>query len=71
MLPCDQEKLTPWLTSEYQAPTRSRDKLKIVAVHNKSSVLMYSYKHLRNKPNKLNEQQKRDERGLESIQQVN
>ena len=54
------DKVTPWLTTELEELTRSRDTLKIAAVRNKSSVLMSSYRHLRNKVKNLNKQLKRD-----------
>ena len=46
-------KLTPWLTTDFRKLARSRDKLKISAIKNKSSILMNSYKHVRNKVNNL------------------
>ena len=54
------DKVTPWLTTEFKKLARSRDKLKIAAVKNKSSILMSSYRHLRNRVNNLNKQLKRD-----------
>ena len=41
------------LTTEFKTLAKSRDKLKTAAVRNKSSLLMDSYKQLRNKANKL------------------
>ena len=54
------DKFTPWLTTKLKKLARLRDKLKIAAVKNESSILMSSYRHLRNKVSNLNKQLKRD-----------
>ena len=54
------DKLTPWLTTDFRKLARSRDKLKTSAIKNKSSILMNSYKHVRNKVNNLGKKLKRD-----------
>ena len=54
------DKLTPWLTTDFRKLARSRDKLKTSAIKNKSSILMNSYKHMRNKVNNLGKKLKRD-----------
>ena len=54
------DKIPPWLTTQLKKLARSRDKLKTAAVKNKSSILMTSYKQMRNKVNNLNKKQKRD-----------
>ena len=54
------DKLTPWLTTDCKKLARTRDKLKSAAVKNKSSILMNSYKHVRNKVNNLSKKLKRD-----------
>ena len=47
------DKLTPWLTTDFKKLARTRNKLKSAAVKNKFSILMNSYKHVRNKVNNL------------------
>ena len=53
------DKLTPWLTTDFRKLARSRGELKTSAVKNKSSILMNSYKHVRNKVNNLGKELKR------------
>ena len=54
------DKVTPWLTTEFKKLARSRDKLKTAAFKYKSSILMSSYRQMRNKVNNLNKKLKRD-----------
>ena len=54
------DKLTTWLTTDFKTLARSRDKLKTSAIKNKSSILMNSYKHVRNNVNNLGKKLKRD-----------
>ena len=54
------DKVTPWLTTELKKLARLRDKLKIAAIKNKSSLLMSSYRQMRNKINNLNKKLKRN-----------
>ena len=53
------EKFCPWLTSDLKVMCKARDKLKKQAIRSKSEVLMQSYRHIRNKVNKMNEELKR------------
>ena len=41
----------PWLTTEFKKLARTRDKLKAAAVKSKSTILMESYKQVRNNVN--------------------
>ena len=50
----------PWLTKEFKALARTRDKLKIMAINKNSSILMASYRHVRNQVNNLNKNLKRE-----------
>ena len=54
------DKLTPWLTTEFKKLARTRDKLKAAAVKSKSTILMESYKQVRNKVNNLNKKLKKE-----------
>ena len=54
------DKLTPWLTTEFKKLARTRDKLKAVTVKSKSTILMESYKQVRNKVNNLNKKLKKE-----------
>ena len=54
------EKFCPWVTKDFQLMCKVRDKLKKQAIRSKSELLMQSYKHIRNKVNKLNGDLKRD-----------
>ena len=49
-----------WLTKEFKALARTRDKLKIMAIKKNSSILMASYRHVRNQVNNLNKNLKRE-----------
>ena len=53
-------KLTPWLTTEFQKLARTRDHIKSAAVKNKSAIIMESYKKIRNTVNNLNKKLKRE-----------
>ena len=54
------EKFCPWVTKDFKLMCKVRDKLKKQAIRSKSELLMQSYKHIRNKVNKLNGDLKRD-----------
>ena len=54
------ENFCPWLTSDCKILCKARDKLKKQAIRSKSEVLMQSYRHIRNKVNKINGELKRD-----------
>ena len=54
------DKYSPWLTKEFKALARTRDKLKSLAIKNNSSILMASYLHVRNRVNNLNKSLKRE-----------
>ena len=53
------DKYSPWLSSELKCLFKTRDKIKISAVKNKSEILMSAYRQLRNKATKLNKEAKR------------
>ena len=53
------DKYCPWVNADLRALIKSRDKLKLAASKNKSTLLMSSYRHLRNKVNSLNTKLKR------------
>ena len=53
------DRYSPWLTKGFKALARTRDKLKIVAIKN-SSILMASYRRVRNQVNNLNKNLKRE-----------
>ena len=48
------EKYCPWINQELKALMRNRDRMKMVALKRKSSIMMESYRQLRNKVNTLN-----------------
>ena len=48
------DKYCPWVNADLMALIKSRDKLKLAASKNKSTLLMSSYRNLRNKVNSLN-----------------
>ena len=48
------DKYCPWVNADLRALIKSRDKLKLAASKNKSTLLMSSYRNLRNKVNSLN-----------------
>ena len=48
------EKYCPWINNDLKALIRSRDKLKKAAVKSGSPLLLASYRHVRNKVNRLN-----------------
>ena len=52
-------KYCPWVNADLRALIKSRDKLKLAACKNKSTIVMSSYRHLRNKVNSLNTKLKR------------
>ncbi len=54
------DKYSPWLTKEFKALACTRDKLKSLAIKNNSSILMASYRHVRNRVNNLNKSLKRE-----------
>ena len=54
------DKFTPWLNSSYFKLVKTRDKLKIKVVRSNSTLLMQSYRQMRNKANNLNRQLKRE-----------
>ena len=54
------DKYSKWLTKEFKALARTRDKLKNMAIKNKSSILMASYRHVRNRVNILYKNLKRE-----------
>ena len=45
------EKFFPWINQDLKALMRSSDRMKMVALKRKSSVMMESYRQLRNKVN--------------------
>ena len=53
------DKYCPWVNADLRALIKSRDKLKLAASKNKSTLLMSSYRQLRNKVNSLNTKLKR------------
>ena len=53
------DKYCPWVNANLRALFKSRDKLKLAASKNKSTLLMRSYRNLRNKVNSLNTKLKR------------
>ena len=53
------DKHCPGVNADLRALIESRDKLKLAACKNKSTLLMSSYRHLRNKVNSLNTKLKR------------
>ena len=53
------DKYCPWVNADLRALIKSRDKLKLAASKNKSTLLMSSYRHFRNKVNSLNTKLKR------------
>ena len=54
------DRLTPWLTTEFKKLARTRDKFKAAAVKSKSTILLESYKQLRNNVNNLNKKLKKE-----------
>ena len=54
------DKYSPWLTKEFKALARTRDKLKNIAMKKNSSILMASYRHMRNRVNNLNKNLKQE-----------
>ena len=54
------DKYSPWLTKEFKALARTRDKLKSLAIKNNSSILMASYRHVRNRVNNPKKNLKRE-----------
>ena len=48
------DKYCPWVNADLRVLIKSRDKLKLMACKNKSTLLMSSYRPLRNKVNSLN-----------------
>ena len=48
------EKYCPWINADLKKMIRSRDELKKKALKTGSPLLLASYKHLRNKVNRLN-----------------
>ena len=54
------EKYCPWIDRDLRDLMRTRDKLKKSAVKSKSAPLLDSYRHVRNKVNALNTQQKKE-----------
>ena len=54
------QKYCLWLTSEYQKLRKTRDKLKKFADISKSTYLLLSYKHVKNKVNALNRKLKKE-----------
>ena len=54
------DKYSPWLTKEFKAIARTKDKLKNMAIKNNSSILMASYRHVRNRVNNLNKNLKQE-----------
>ena len=54
------EKYCPWIDRDQRDLMRTRDKLKKSAVKGKSAPLLDSYRHVRNKVNALNTQQKKE-----------
>ena len=53
------DKYCPWVDADLRALIKSRDKLKLVACKNKSTLLMSSYRQLRDKVNSLSAKLKR------------
>ena len=53
------DKYCPWVNADLTALVKSRDKLKLAASKNKLTLLMSSYRHLRNKVNSLKTKLKR------------
>ena len=53
------DKYCPWVNADLRELIKSRDKLKLAASKNKSTLLMSSYRNLRNKVNSLNTKLKR------------
>ena len=53
------DKYCPWVNADLRALIKSRDKLKLAASKNMSTLLMSSYRNLRNKVNSLNTKLKR------------
>ena len=54
------EKYCPWIDRDLRDLMRTRDKLKKSAIKSKSAPLLDSYRHVRNKVNALNTQQKKE-----------
>ena len=54
------DKYSPWLTKEFKALARTRDKLKNIAIKKNSSILIASYRHMRNRVNNLNKNFKQE-----------
>ena len=48
------EKYCPWINQELDALMRNRDRMKMIALKRKSSIMMESYRQFRNKVNTLN-----------------
>ena len=53
------DKYCPWVNADLRVLTKSSDKLKLAACKNKSTLLMSSYRQLRNKVNSLHAKLKR------------
>ena len=53
------EKYCPWINQDLKALMRNRDRMKMVALKRKSSIMMESYRQLRNKVNTMNVQLKK------------
>ena len=54
------DKFSPWLNKEFKDLARTRDKLKVAAIKKNSSVLMATYRQVRNRVNNLNKRLKRE-----------
>ena len=54
------QKYCPWLTSDFYKLRKARGKLKKAAIKTKSTFLMASYRHVRNKVNLLNSRLKKE-----------
>ena len=53
------EKYCPWINQDLKVLMRIRDRMKMVAQKRKSSIMMESYRQLRNKVNTMNVQLKK------------
>ena len=58
--PIRERRVSENFTSDFKGLCKARDKLKKQAIRSKSEVLMQSYRHMRNKANKINAELKRD-----------
>ena len=54
------DKYSIWLTKDLKVLARTRDKLKNMAIKNESSIVMASYRHVRNRVNNLNKNLKQE-----------